>query len=431
MDVFSMLLDPVTWIITTLTILYFLYRKGTENYDFFTKLGVTGPKPIPYIGNLWGIWNRNWAEYDTAMYNRYGKYFGVFEADLPTLFIADPDMIRSIFVKDFDHFINHMDYHVHTKYIRKFLDILQDQEWKDVRSAISPVFTTGKIKKMTPIIKDCADRLVDDLTATAEQAGKLDTRRLSSKFTVDVIARCAFGMKIDNLGEENNPFMKNGDVAFRPATNKTPMLLIRLAFPKLASLIGDGISGTPAMEFFIEILENLFKERADSKLKYNDFIEIAIESVTEMAAREGNGTGGVKWNREEVEEIIIGQALLFFMAGFDTTATTLTNVLYLLAKNPEVQGKLHDLIVERIEQIGDVNHEMIQDFPYLDHVITETLRLYPPLPRLDRTCNKDYEYNGIKIRKGMLVKIPTHVLHHSAEYYPDPEKFDPGRYVKL
>ena len=42
------------------------------------------------------------------MYNRYGKYFGVFEADLPTLFIADPDMIRSIFVKDFDHFINHM-----------------------------------------------------------------------------------------------------------------------------------------------------------------------------------------------------------------------------------------------------------------------------------------------------------------------------------
>ncbi len=71
---------------------------------------------------------------------------------------------------------------------------------------------------------------------------------------------------------------------------------------------------------------------------------------------------------------------------------------------------------------------MINDFPYLDQFINEVLRMYPPAPRVERECNKDISYDGIHIKKGMIVSVPVFALHYCEEYYPEPEKFDPDRW---
>ena len=93
---------------------------------------------------------------------------------------------------------------------------------------------------------------------------------------------------------------------------------------------------------------------------------------------------------------------------------------------------------------------MIFDFPYIDYVIHEVLRMYPPLPRytghydpkfflikfthqinlkcrIERACSKDVTYNGINIRKGTLVTVPTFALHYDEKYYPEPHLFNPER----
>ena len=90
---------------------------------------------------------------------------------------------------------------------------------------------------------------------------------------------------------------------------------------------------------------------------------------------------------------------------------------------------------------------MINDFPYVDHIIHEVLRMYPPAPRsninfskfkyyfltysinnrVERGCNKDVTYDGVHIKKGIVVTVPIFALHYDEEYYPDPYTFNPDR----
>ena len=81
-------------------------RYGTQSFDYFTSQGVPGPKPVPFFGNLWGIWKKNFVTHDADLIKEYGKTVGFFEGVTPNLLVADADFIRSVLIKDFDHFIN-------------------------------------------------------------------------------------------------------------------------------------------------------------------------------------------------------------------------------------------------------------------------------------------------------------------------------------
>ena len=64
----------------------------------------------------------------------------------------------------------------------------------------------------------------------------------------------------------------------------------------------------------------------------------------------------------------------------------------------------------------------------MEMVIDETLRMYPPAARLDRVASNDYEYEGIKIKKGQVIGVPIYAIHHDPTIYPNPEQFDPNRF---
>ena len=65
---------------------------------------------------------------------------------------------------------------------------------------------------------------------------------------------------------------------------------------------------------------------------------------------------------------------------------------------------------------------------YMEMVIDETLRMYPPAARTDRVASNDYEYEGIKIKKGQVVTVAIYAIHHDPSIYPNPEQFDPNRF---
>lgn len=77
---------------------------------------------------------------------------------------------------------------------------------------------------------------------------------------------------------------------------------------------------------------------------------------------------------------------------------------------------------------NEVNYDSIVEMKYMEMVIDETLRMYPPGTRLDRVASNDYEYEGIKIKKGQIITVPIYALHHDPDLYPNPEEFDPERF---
>ncbi len=115
------------------------------------------------------------------------------------------------------------------------------------------------------------------------------------------------------------------------------------------------------------------------------------------------------------EMIAVFQRMLL-IAGYETTAVTLAWVAERLVRHPEVLDKLDESLARGEDD-------------YLDAVITEAMRLRPALPVTMRQASKDVVINGLKVTKGAIVMIYINAIHKRADFYPDPERFDPERFV--
>ncbi|XP_011631427.2 probable cytochrome P450 6a14, partial [Pogonomyrmex barbatus] len=134
---------------------------------------------------------------------------------------------------------------------------------------------------------------------------------------------------------------------------------------------------------------------------------------------------------ELTDNLIASQAFVFFLAGFETSSTTMSNALYELALNPKIQDKLRAEIDECYAKHGErLTYDNIKQLDYLDKVFKETLRKYPPGSILMRQTTSNYTFEGTKISipKGMRVWIPVYAIHRDPNIYPEPDVFDPERF---
>ncbi|KAK3102135.1 hypothetical protein FSP39_009074 [Pinctada imbricata] len=125
---------------------------------------------------------------------------------------------------------------------------------------------------------------------------------------------------------------------------------------------------------------------------------------------------------------ILANALIFFFAGYETTAATLSFLSYELAHNQDIQDKLYKEIMENIGE-EEPGYDNVSKLPYLEMCINETLRKYPPAFRVDRICTRDTELLDFKIPRGMIVTVPIYAIHHSPDLWEDPETYDPNRFL--
>ena len=145
-------------------VLAVIYYRATRNFDFFKKNGIPYAKPMPFLGSMWELFFQRLsaAEGVEKVYNLdlESKYVGFFEFETPILVIRDLDLIKSITVKNFDHFPNHrMAFEQDVEPLfSKNLFSLRDERWKEIRNMLTPAFTSSKMKSMFMLMRNCAQR---------------------------------------------------------------------------------------------------------------------------------------------------------------------------------------------------------------------------------------------------------------------------------
>ena len=195
----------------------------------------------------------------------------------PILNISDPELIKQVLVKDFHLFPDR------SKFARSSDEImsrnmvqLTGDDWKRVRSIVSPTFTSGKMKKMYPRIKECLTDFMNHLEGFAVRREEVNVKDMYGNYTMDVIATCAFATKTDVHKALDNPFVVNARITF----NTSPVRRIgQMMLPGyLQKRLGLANSTTSARHFFLgsirQILEN---RRQNQDKKYNDFLQLLID----------------------------------------------------------------------------------------------------------------------------------------------------------
>jgi len=128
------------------------------------------------------------------------------------------------------------------------------------------------------------------------------------------------------------------------------------------------------------------------------------------------------------EELLRDEMMTFLFAGHETTATALTFAWFLLARHPAVERRL-------VAEVGDVldgDHATFEDLPELDYteqVLSEAMRLYPPVPSIPRETTERLELGGYTIPGGTTVAPMQWTIHRDDRFWSDPERFDPGRFA--
>lgn len=224
-----------------------------------------------------------------------------------------------------------------------------------------------------------------------------------------------FFHSLTGLEDPNSEFLKNG----RRLTDIPAFELVRffvtLAFPNLSRKLRLVANPKSATDFFSSTFQQTFEYRKKNNIQRNDFVSLLLNLKDQLTPDE-----------------LAAESFLVYVGGFETSSTLITFTMYELALNPDIQSRLREEVVAGVdENDGKVTYDMIFGFKYLEMVINEVLRKYPPIPMHMRKCTKDYEIpeTNLVIPKDTTIVLPFYSLHHDPEYYPDPEKFDPERFT--
>ncbi|GBM30863.1 Cytochrome P450 3A11 [Araneus ventricosus] len=212
----ELLIDPslITLSLGIVSVL-FLYWYSTRNFDYWKKRGIPYVKPaVPFFGSAYKALWKPFHEIELERYRKLGPLYGHFEGSRPLLSVADLKLVREVVVKEFASFADRRDFQSGNVILDSMLFSLRGEHWKRVRSIVSPTFTTGKIRRMVSIIKECSQTLMDNFKKVTKSGKPFDAKEFYGAFSIDVIASSAFSTKLDSHNDPKNRFVESAKIAF-------------------------------------------------------------------------------------------------------------------------------------------------------------------------------------------------------------------------
>jgi cytochrome P450 len=349
---------------------------------------LAGPDPL-------GVYSRWAAEYGGIFHYRF-LWNHIY-------FLSDPGYIDYVLVRNASNFVKDRTTRNSRWLLGEGLVLSEGDYWMRQRRLIQPAFHRDRIAGYAAVMT----QYTRDMLGGWHSGAAIDIHREMMQLTLRVVIRSLFGVETG----ETQAISRSMHLLMSDSTG------IRLLMPPwLRSLPWPGMRELRcAAGDLNRAVAHMIAQRRQSKESGEDLLAML------MATRDEDGSGmSDKQIRDEV--------MTFFLAGHETTALALSWALYLLSRNPDAEQKLHEevdrLLVGRAAELSD-----LPALIWTDCIIKEAMRLYPPAWAMGRTALKEFELGGYSIPKGAIIAMSQWVVHRDARHFPDPGKFDPGRWT--
>ncbi|XP_028039890.1 cytochrome P450 6B5-like [Bombyx mandarina] len=372
--------------------------------------------------------SRSLPEYYKEIYDKHNEsQIGIYLGRRPAIILKDLRDIQAVLAGDFQSFHSRGIILNEKETLADSILFIDDlPRWKILRQKLSPAFSSLRLKTMFEGIERSARDFVEFIENSGNDQG-LEEMPFNAiyKYTTGSIGAAVFGVDVDQ-NTLDTPVLNITRKALEPTLKSIMTFFLAGTFPRLIKWL-DMMNFDNYETSFIDAVKKVLENRRAGEKQY-DFIDVCLELQNHEVLRD-LVTG---YEIVPTDELLAAQAFFFFVAGADTTANVMHFTLLELSSNPSVLKKLHAEIDEVFQdEKKSLNFEDMDKFKYLEMVVNETMRKYPPIGLLQRICTKETNLpsNNLRISKDTIAVVPVLALHRDERFYPKSDAFDPQRFA--
>src|SRR5215831_4371696 len=364
------------------------------------------PRPLPYIGNLLSL-RQDPLGFLQQLQRIYGSMATIYIGKNPAVLLFRPEHVRYVLVEHPRNFSNRglLQGDSDSGFASEGLLTIDGEKHRQQRHAVQPAFHKKRVEGYAAIMQ----QYTEELLKTWQPGDTVDMSRAMQELTLRIVSKCLFSI---DLSFQLSPLSAAFDGVIGSSTSMAEDLLnIRIDNP----ITGYG-RRMAAQRQLDMLIYTLIAQRRDDDRDYHDVLSML------MSAQSGQEPG-TKLTEKQIHDHI----LTFLAAGHETTAIALVWTFYLLSQYPQVRIRLQDEI--RAVLAGrDPTLDDLASIPYLDWVLNESMRLYPPAWLQMRFVAKESELDGVRLPVGTLLILSQWVIHRLPDIWQDAEVFKPERW---
>lgn len=363
-----------------------------------------GPKGTFLAGNL-----REFATHRLDFFLRVAREYGdltTFRFGPRRVFLANhPDLIEQVLVTDAKHYVKHFGARNYMPVLGTGLVTSEGDFWLRQRRLSQPAFLKSRVLSYAPVMGE----LTRGMLERWRPGTAVDIHYEFSSLTSAIALKTLFGL--DDAGDRE-VFVERLRTAFDLLSARFGTLL---RFPHWVPT-PQNLRIKSAVKHLHKVVDGFIAAGRARKEPGDDLLSRLV------AAQDDDGS-------RMTEAQLRDEAMTLYLAGHETTALTLSWSWYLIATHPEVERKLVEEWTRMIDGRSPTPEDL-QRLPYTDAVLTEAMRVYPPVYLIGREATTDLELGGYRVRKGCTIFMSQWVTHRDPRYFgPDPEAFRPERWL--
>jgi len=360
-----------------------------------------GP-PSNLIRSLFAGMQLNPLDYFTAMAQKYGDVSGMRIGNFRSFFVNHPDMIEDVLVNHARKFHKGRILQANKYLFGEGLLTSEGDFWLRQRRLSQPAFHRARVSSYAATMAEYAEQSI----ATWRDGEERDIHEEMMQLALRIVGKTLFDADVTRDAKEVGETL---DILLRIAANFGRTVLIPLWVPTPRNLRAK--LGIKRLE---KVIYRIIENRRASGRDNGDLLSILLQ------AQDDDGT---RMSDRQLRD----ETITLFLAGHETTANTLSWTWWLLAQNPSVEKKFH----EELDGVLGGRLPTLSDLPklvFLNHVLTESLRLYPTAWGMARLAAEEHEIAGYPVHVGYGVAFAQWVVHRDARWFDAPLEFRPERW---